>query len=78
MNCPECECKNYLVWPSRKNCQTCLKLRVENLERSFAKHAAARAARSPQVSVVAATDAAPSPESKYERFTDNSRSSDAK
>lgn len=30
--CPECETPGYLIFPSFKDCQTCLKLRTEAIE----------------------------------------------
>lgn len=30
--CPECETPGYLIFPSYKDCQTCLKLRTEATE----------------------------------------------
>jgi hypothetical protein len=35
--CPECGQRGYLILPSRSNCQTCLRLRAEYLDKSVPK-----------------------------------------
>lgn len=77
MNCPECGYADYLVWPSYKDCQTCLRLRNENLSRAFARHAAAHEARYPVVTADSVTDAVRLHKTTSGKFVNNLRPSDA-
>jgi hypothetical protein len=76
--CPECGWENYLVWPSYKDCQTCLRLRIENLNRAFARHAAAREALYPVVTADNVGSAVALHKKTSGKFANSSRSSDAK
>ena len=77
-DCPECGYPDYLVWPSYKDCQICLRLRLERLDRAFARHAAAREVTFQGVNVVTATDDVAPHVNRFELSEHNSRSSDAK
>jgi hypothetical protein len=77
-DCPECGYANYLVWPSRKDCQTCLRLRLERLDRAFARHAADREVSFQGVNVATVGSDVASHANRFELFDNNSRSSDAK